>query len=74
MLKSITHSEPGGTATPSCDAVTLASIHTKTWLQAAVTIETMSAGLITVQSRPPRLACALSFHGVAAAQHKQALI
>lgn len=49
-------------------AVTHPSIYTQTRLQATMTVETMSAGLITVQSSPPWLACALSFHWVAAGQ------
>lgn len=47
-------------------AVTHASIHTQTRLQAALTVEAVSAGLVTEQSRPPGLACALSFHWVTA--------
>lgn len=58
--------EAGGALASPGGAVTHASVHTKTRLQAAVTVETVSAGLVAVKPRPPRLARALSFHWVAA--------
>lgn len=57
--------KPGGTVALAGGTITHPSIHTQTRLQAAMTVETVSAGLITVQSCPPWLACALSFHWVA---------
>lgn len=49
-------------------AITHPSIHTQTRLQAAMTVETVSARLITEESCPAWLTCAFSFHGVAAGQ------
>lgn len=58
--------EPRGALALTGGAVTHSSIHTETRLQAAMTVETVSAGLVTEQSRPPRLARAFSFHWVTA--------
>lgn len=57
---------PGGTVAFSSGAITHPSIHTQTRLQAAMTVETVSARLITEESCPAWLTCAFSFHGVAA--------
>lgn len=51
-----------------CGAVTLAAVHAETGLQAAVAVETVRAGLVTVKPRPTRLARTLTLHWVTAAQ------
>lgn len=61
-----THHEPGGAVAPPCGAVTLPSVHTETGLQAAVAIETVRAGLVTVKPRPTGLAGTLPLHWVTA--------
>lgn len=69
----VNHREAGGAVASSCGAVTHASIHTQTWLHAAVAVETMRTRLVTEQTRPARLTRALSFHWVAAAEGQQTL-
>lgn len=63
-----THRKAGGTVALAGGNVTHPSIHTQTRLQAAVAEETARAGLIAEEPRPPGLACAFTFHGVAAGQ------
>lgn len=63
-----THHEARGTLALAGGTITHPSIHTQTRLQATVTEETVGAGLVTEQSCPPGLACAFSFHWVAAGQ------
>lgn len=65
-----THRKAGGTVALAGGNVTHPSIHTQTRLQAAVAEETARAGLIAEEPRPPGLACAFTFHGVAAGQKK----
>lgn len=58
--------EAGAAPAAPRGTVTHPPVHTEARLQAAVTVETMSTGLVAVQSRPPRLARALTFHWMAA--------
>lgn len=57
--------KPWSTVALSCGTITHPSIHTQTRLQTAMTVETVSAGLVTEQSCPAWLACTFSFHWVA---------
>lgn len=64
------HREPGGAVTLARGAVARASVHAQTRLQAAVAVEALSAGLVAVKPRPPRLARALALHWVTAGQSR----
>lgn len=58
--------EPGGTLALAGDTITHPSVHTQTRLQTAVTVETVSAGFVTEQPGPPRMARAFPFHRMTA--------